>query len=394
MKHETQVKSLQRLLDLHPHGKDQAMLDEVVRIPVSKYIDDDVYQREMQTTFRDYPLVVGHASHVKEVGSYMLSDWDRIPFVVVRDKEGQLRAFLNICRHRGARIVSGKEDKLKAFVCPFHGWVYGLDGKLKGVTKPYAFPNLDFCKYNLHELPVREHHGLIWIHPTPGKDLALDAYLGELGDDLKHFDIENLVSHKKSILVRKANWKLLIKTYLEGYHVPFLHKETLSKSFRKAVLSYDLIKQHIRLIAARSNIQDAHNERPEEWNILKYASVYYVVFPNTFFIMHPDYVSLNAFYPIGPDETIWVHEMLYKEENFIGEEGKEALDKRFYFTNDVVFDTEDFKVAEDIQATLRTGGNEYHTLGLEEGLLAIFQRNIDESIACSEGTGQLHSIVR
>lgn len=381
MKHDTQIETLKTLLQLREQRRDQEMLDKVVQIPVRNYTDSAVLEREMATVFHDYPMIAGHASHVRETGSYLLSDWNRFPYVVVRDKEGTLRAFLNACRHRGARIVSGKEDRIKAFVCPFHGWVYDLDGSLRAITKPYMFPDLDYCKFGLVELPVVEHGGLIWIHPTPGATIDIASYLGPIGDDLEHFGIDKIIRFRKTSVIKKANWKLLLKTYLEGYHVPFLHRETIAKVFKKGVIAHFEHGPHIRLAAARANILDALQVDSQAWRILDYASVYYSLFPNTFFIMHPDYVSINAFYPEAPDRTIWTHEMLYREPDFPGEKGQVALAKRFEYTNDVVFDTEDFAVAEDVQVGLHYGGNEFHTLGLEEGLLVIFQHSIDKALA-------------
>jgi hypothetical protein len=104
------------------------------------------------------------------------------------------------------------------------------------------------------------------------------------------------------------------------------------------------------------------------------------LFPNTFFIMHPDYVSLNKFYPEAPDRTVWTHEMFYRTELFEGDRGQEALAKRFEYTNDVVFDHEDFAVAEDVQKGFGASGEEWHTVGLEEGLLAVFQQSVDRAI--------------
>ena len=140
MKHATQVETLRKMFKLREVDRDEDMLGRVVQVPASVYMDNAVLERELETAFRDYPLVVGASTQVREPGSYLLSPWDRLPFVVVRDKGGALRAFLNVCRHRGARLVSGNEKELKFFTCPFHGWVYGLDGELKGVTKPYNFP--------------------------------------------------------------------------------------------------------------------------------------------------------------------------------------------------------------------------------------------------------------
>lgn len=389
MQRERQIRTLRRLLDLRKQGKDQHMLDGPVRIPVSTYTARDVFDREMETAFRDFPIVAGHVDLVRAPGQYLLSDWPRLPFVVVRNEDGRLRAFLNQCRHRGAPLVSGCEDHpLRAFVCRYHGWTYGLDGELRTVPKAENFPGLDRSAHGLVELPVTEKFGLVWVHPTPRGRLDIEDYLGPFGDDLRHFGIDELRSFRRNSVIKQANWKLLIKTYLEGYHVPFLHRGTLSKAFRRGVIAYDLHDPHLRLAAARTNILDAENLDEADWRILDFASVYYSFFPNTFFIMHPDYVSVNTFYPLAPDKTVWVHDMLYQADHFGGQKGTVELEKRFDFTNDVVFDNEDFAVAEQSQQQLTFGANDFHTLGMEEGLLAVFQRNIDDVTHLTSVTSQ------
>jgi len=382
MKHEVQVEILRGLLALRETGRDQPMLGEVVRIPTMNYTEPHILEREMATVFRHAPMVAGHVSHVREPGSFLVSVWNKFPFVVVRGRDGVLRGFLNQCRHRGARLVApSTEKRLKAFVCPFHGWVYDLDGTLRSVSKDHDFPGLDRCAYGLKELPVAEHHGLVWIHPTPGATLDPAAYLGPFADDLEHFGIDQLVSFRRTKVIKNANWKLLLKTYLEGYHVPYLHRETIAQVFHKGVIAHREHGPHIRLSAARTNVQDVLQVDSAAWRILDYASVYYTLFPNTFFIMHPDYVSINQFYPEAPDRTLWTHEMLYRPSDFEGERGQAALAKRFDYTNDVVFDLEDFAVAEWVQEGMRYGANEFHTLGLEEGLLAMFQDSVDRMLA-------------
>jgi len=377
MNYETQVETLQTMFRLREVDRDQESVKRPVEVPVRVYTDPDVLKRELATAFRDYPLVVGVAAQVREPGSYLLSVWNKIPFVVVRDKEGTLRAFLNVCRHRGARLVSGKEKELKTFACPFHGWVYGLDGALKGVTKPYNFPDMDCAAYNLQALPVAEHLGLIWIHPTPGASMDPPAYLGaQMSSEIEHFKLDGLVLHRRSESTLNANWKLLLKTYLERYHVPVLHKNTIGPVFEKGVIAHFEYGPHIRIAAARTQLMDALKVDPASWRILDYASVFYTLFPNTFLINHANIVSLNSFYPEAPDRTIWTHDMLYRAADYAGEEGQAALAQRFA-NIDAVFRHEDFGIVEGVQAGLRSGANEYHTLGLEEGLLAIFQENID-----------------
>ncbi|MEL7368985.1 MAG: aromatic ring-hydroxylating dioxygenase subunit alpha, partial [Myxococcota bacterium] len=332
MRHQNQVSNLRRLLELREH-ETFVMSDQVYKIPVSRYTDAKTYDREMSTVFRDYPQLAGHACHLKEPGSFLLSDWPAFPFVVVRGNDGVLRGFLNQCRHRGARLLSQDSEKtcIKAFVCPFHNWVYELDGSLRSINRDYMFPNLDRSQYGLVELPVLERAGLVWIHPQPGASIALDDFLGPMADDIDHFGIDELVSYRKSIVVRKANWKLLIKTYLEGYHVPFLHRTTISESFKKAVIAPLEYGKHIRLCASRTNIFDVANQPEDNWRILDFASVYYSLFPQAFFILHPDYVSINMFHPLGPERTLWTHEMLYRPQDFVGENGQKALEKRFAY---------------------------------------------------------------
>ena len=110
--------------------------DTILRQPLDVYTSQDIFERELETLFSGSPLVAGHVNRVREPGSYMLSDWPRQPYFVVRGKDGVLRAFLNTCRHRGAPlIVREKDEPLRVLVCPFHGWTYGLDGALRGIPR-------------------------------------------------------------------------------------------------------------------------------------------------------------------------------------------------------------------------------------------------------------------
>ncbi|SOD62139.1 Phenylpropionate dioxygenase, large terminal subunit [Streptomyces zhaozhouensis] len=381
MKQHEQVAMLKRLLALRETRRDERMLDEVVRIPVTKYTDQGLLDRELASAFTRFPLVACHASALSEPGSYVTSDWERFPYVVVRGDDGRVRAFYNQCRHRGARLADERAGCVKNFVCPFHGWVYELDGTLRGITRAHDFPGVDTREYGLVELPAAESGGLIWVARDPGASLDIPGFLGTFHDDLVNFDVASLVQYKKTKVVKEANWKLLIKTYLEGYHVPYLHRDTLARAFKRGVIAHDEDGPHIRLSAARTNVGEVTAKPEEEWRILDHASVYYTLFPNTFFILHPDYVSINTFWPLAPDRTIWTHDMLYRDADFAGSAGQSALEKRFAFTNDTVFDQEDFAIAENVQRSLVHGGSDHHVLGLAEGLLAMFQDTIDARLA-------------
>jgi phenylpropionate dioxygenase-like ring-hydroxylating dioxygenase large terminal subunit len=387
MNHDDQVAMLKRLLALRSTHRDEKMLDDVVMMPVSKYTEQSLLDRELGSVFTRFPLIVSHVSALREPGSYVTSDWDQFPYLVMRGEDGRVRAFYNQCRHRGARLLDERAGSVRRnLVCPFHGWVYGLDGRLQGITRSNEFPGIDKCDYGLVELPATEAGGFVWVARDPGAQLDIPGFLGGFYQDMVDFDIASLVQYRKTRVVKQANWKLLIQTYLEGYHVPYLHRETLANAFKKGVIAYDKDGPHIRLSAARTNVEDTALKPEREWRILDYASIYYTLFPNTFFILHPDYVSINTFWPLAPDRTIWTHEMLYRAEDFTGSAGQSALEKRFRFTNDTVFDQEDFAIAENIQRALGHGGSDHHVLGLAEGLLAMFQDNIDARLGAPETT--------
>lgn len=172
------------------------MLGWVVPLPVQVYASPSVLDDALQSEFTNYPKVVRHASHVKELDSNLLSDWGKFPVVVVRNNASTVRAFQNICRHRGATPVSRVEERLKAFVCPFHGGSYSLDSKLKAVTRSYNFPDLDPAVCNQGERPVAEAFGLVWVHPTVTMSRDIRSYLSEITDDLKHLNIGEWVFYK------------------------------------------------------------------------------------------------------------------------------------------------------------------------------------------------------
>src|SRR5205814_8681 len=148
---------------------------------------------------------------------------------LVRDRRGAARAFLNVCRHRGAKVAHGCGNA-KAFSCPYHAWSYDLSGKLTFVPDERNFPGLEAERRGLRPLPVAEKHGMIWVIPTPAADGAtsfdIDPWLGELGPELGGYGLERYHHYETRTLVEPMNWKLVEDTFLEGYHIGFLHQKT------------------------------------------------------------------------------------------------------------------------------------------------------------------------
>lgn len=384
MKHERQVALLDKLLELRRRREDQQVYDTVLRLPLDAYTSQEIFERELETLFLGSPLVAGHMDAVREPGSYMLSDWTRRPYFVVRGEDGVLRAFLNTCRHRGSPLILRENDEpLRTLVCPYHGWTYGLDGALKAIPRSFGFPCIDKRDYGLKECSVAESTGLVWVHPTRGESFDPAQELGAFAEELAEFNLERFVSYKRVVTEKEANWKLLVQVNLEGYHVAHLHKGTMARSYRDGFLSHDAEGPHLRVLTALPNLLDAENVPEKQRKLHDFATLFYVLFPNTIVLVRPDNISINRLLPLAPDRTLCSQELLYLPDKYVGESGQKALRNRFLFS-EALLDDEDYMMAERVQANLLNGVNETHLLGLEEGLVMLFQEIVNERLAARD----------
>ena len=133
------------------------------------YVDPDHARIEQATVFDALPLLAAHGSEIAEPHAYVSRSLAGTPVLVVRQPDGSVRAFLNSCRHRGTEVVWGDgAGCARRFTCPYHGWTYGTDGRLVGITTTVGFPDLDRASHGLAELPCAERHGLVWVARRPG----------------------------------------------------------------------------------------------------------------------------------------------------------------------------------------------------------------------------------
>jgi phenylpropionate dioxygenase-like ring-hydroxylating dioxygenase large terminal subunit len=356
------------------------MADEQSTLPVSRYYADDRLAAERATLFRRYPIAVAPASELAP-GTCVRHDALGVPLLVVRDEHSIPRAFLNVCRHRGMRLVN--EDgvcRRKGLVCPYHGWTYGLDGTLRHVPHGDAFPDVDVEEHGLVAVPIAERHGLLWVLPTPGAALDLDAYLGPVGADLDAFGLGDHVLYRRIDTVRRANWKLVIDAFLEAYHIRVLHRNTIYRFFLDARAASDFVGPHVRSVAARRPAADLAGTPPATWDLREHFTFTHFVFPNSVFIFHPDYVSHITVYPVDADHVRWVHAMLIPASQAT-DDRRAHWDKTLALIEETVFQREDLFAAEGIQTGVRSGANEVVTFGRLEYVLRHFHAAIDRALA-------------
>ena len=194
-------------------------------LPYTWYTDTDVLAREQQRLVAHSWPSAGHTGQLAEPGSYFTLKAADVPLVVVRDREGEgtLRAFVNVCRHRGAEVVRG-EGRCSSLQCHYHAWTYNLDGSLRKAPRSEDDPDFDARALGLRPASVGTLGPFVFVHPDEDAP-PLDETLGPLPGYLRdgHLDVDNLVFHSRVPYSVGANWKIAIENYLECYHCAVAH---------------------------------------------------------------------------------------------------------------------------------------------------------------------------
>ena len=337
------------------------------RVPVSHYTCADRYAQERAALFDRLPQIVAHGSQIPEAGDVLAHDWMGLPLLTMRDREGRVGTFMNVCRHRGMRLVQNEGcHQLKSLICPYHTWTYGLDGQLRNIPRLESFVDVDPADFNLVALPTEERHGIIWVQPTVDQPMDLDAHLAGIGVDLDLFGFGDHRFFTQSIKRVPCNWKLIQDAFLDGYHVVRLHKNTVAPYFPDALADSDRVGRHIRSCVARNEIEETRDLAPAEFDLRRHGTYSYTMFPNSVLVMHPDYNSIMTLFPQAPDDTIFVHSMLVPRAQLCDEE-RAHYERSFELIDRGVFEAEDLHVCVQAQKGFASGANDTLLFGgLEE----------------------------
>jgi len=349
------------------------------RNPVSDYTCAKQAALETQTFFREQPLVMGLTGDLPKPGDYLTNDLAGPPVLLVRGDDGEVKAFLNVCRHRGAKVAQGCGAGKKVFTCPYHGWSYNREGALVGLPEEKLFGQVDRSEYGLRRLPVAEKHGVIWVRPTPGPEFDPDDLLGPLAPELAAYDLGRCLHWETRRLRQKMNWKLVVDTFLEAYHIKILHKATIGEIFRSLIAS-DAYGRNLRVTMARTPIGELRKQPEAEWDVMNNIIAIYVLFPNTVFIWQKDHAEVFRIYPAGNgvDEAV-MDVSLYIPEPALTDKARAHWAKNMDLVIRVV-ETEDFPIGEDMQRGFRSGAQDAITFGRNEPGLHHFHRSIREAL--------------
>ncbi len=347
-----------------------------IRLDTARYRTPERWQQEREAVFGPLPLIAARSDELDALRPWLAVDLAGHSLLLSRAPDGQIRAFLNACRHRGMPLLSTGASACKARLsCPYHGWTYDASGQLKGLPHRQAFADLDASAHALVALPCAERHGFIWVQPdpaAPARDIA--SWLGSLDEDFASFGLADHVCYATGRSQVRANWKLCIDAFLEAYHVRILHRSTVGPYFEDALACSDTVGPHHRSAVARKPLREGQLSPLREA-----VSFTHFVFPNQIFVFHPDYVSQMSILPRSEREFDWCHRMLIPAALDTAAL-RPHWDKSFHLIEDGVFQGEDLDAAERIQQGLDTGANEQLSLGQLERLIAAFHQNLDAAL--------------
>lgn len=372
--YEELVKKLVRVYD---EGPSQSL--GVSQNAVTVYTDQRRLESE-QRLLRSLPIPMAHVSQLQGPGACLVHDGLGVPILIARDRDGALHAMLNVCRHRGTRLLeeSGFCKVRKGFHCRYHGWAYDLDGALRQIPREELFPSLDKSTLHLRSLPVTERFGFVWLVATPAREYDFDAFLDPLEPDLGSLGLENHVVFRRATTTARTNWKIVMEAFLDGYHVRHLHKKTVGPYFEDHRSYSELAGPHVRAIVGRSGFYEASARNAID-DIRDVATPTYVIFPNTIFVAQPGFVSRATAYPTSLGEIHWEHDLIIPEEPRT-QKARAHWELNFELIQNGVFKGEDLWVCEQIQKGLASGANEHMTYGIEEAPVRWWHDELDRRI--------------
>jgi phenylpropionate dioxygenase-like ring-hydroxylating dioxygenase large terminal subunit len=371
-----QAELIRRVLE-HLRTDSTQMVEQEDRLPVLPYIQPERLEAERRL-FRKLPLMLAHGSQLPEPGDYLTHDATGTPLLLCRTATGEVRCFLNVCRHRGTRLVPEEQGRRKqAFVCPYHGWTYDSTGRLRSVPDEVGFPSRPTETVGLVSVPVVERLGFLWVTLEPGGP-DVDTFLAPVAGELAGLRLEQHVAYSPTRMEKKLNWKIAIEIFLEAYHLKYAHRESIYPLFFNNVGLVDKLAPHLRCVFPKRSIQELANVPEEQWELRKHANVLYQLFPNVLILLQPDHVTVSTVFPMGTDLTE------YRTYSLIPEAPTTEKATRYWEKNISILlgaVQEDMSMGESIQSGLRSGANEFVRLGRYEYGLRYFRDELDARLS-------------
>tara|TARA_B100001093_G_C26823599_1_gene1013004 strand:- start:358 stop:1599 length:1242 start_codon:yes stop_codon:yes gene_type:complete len=371
----------------------------ILKNPFSAYTCPQIAEKEYEVLFKNNPQLIGLSSDLPKKNSFFTTDYLNIPLLLTRDENNKFHAFVNACRHRGARIESDSRGVKECFTCPYHCWRYSNNGDLLSYPDKKKFGEIETKEINLHEISSEEKYGMLWVNFSKTKsEIIVDDILSGFKDEIDTWRLQDYDYADGFVIRKNCNWKLIMDTFGESYHIPRLHKHTLGHLSIDLSL-FEVDSNNSRWVFAKSaiiNFNTIINE--SNWDFFDMASVFYFLFPNIQLGFFKNFIGLFVVTPdIGSISKSTIHVSIYRpktipqdcnaivkntnikyKDYFIREETQsnpDCLDSIRYSIQEI-FEKEDCLMATRIQESAYTNFFPFQILGHNELLLQHFHNTI------------------
>lgn len=337
-----------------------------MRLPAAHHASAAHCERENRALFRARPIAVALSADLPEPGRYLALESGGLPLLLVRGRDGRVSAFANACRHRGSPLAEGAGAAPGGRLqCPFHAWTYDLEGALAAIPLgEFGYAACARESLGLRPRPCAERSGLVLVRPEGDAPFDADDWLGEVARDLDALGLAEFQFFAARESHWNANWKLLLETFLESYHVFSLHRETVHPHYFSLPMVADALGAHLRFPVARRTLADLARKPESEWRLVEHATVQWYLAPNALLSATRDYAVLWRFESRVPSRTR-VETRFYTARPVSGEAERKRFEDALALQLRVT-GAEDFPMQEKIQRGLEGGAADELVIGAQE----------------------------
>jgi phenylpropionate dioxygenase-like ring-hydroxylating dioxygenase large terminal subunit len=285
---------------------------EGMSLPGWLYFDPEFFEAEKKAFLRAAPQVVCHEGEIAEPGEWRSLDYLGESVIAIRGDDGEVRAFANVCRHRGSRLLDGSGGCARVLQCPYHAWSYARDGRLVGVPHRHEYPRLETGKLGLHPVALERWHGFLFVALDTGAPSVAEM-MAPYEEEVAPYRFEDLRPiGRLTLRPRQLNWKTIADNYSDHLHIPVGHPgltRLFGRKYRIEAQEHvdrmegELVDQespdpseraYQRLLPRVPHLPESHQRK---W-------LYYKLFPNVAFDIYPDQVDFMQFLPVSAGQTV------------------------------------------------------------------------------------------
>jgi Rieske 2Fe-2S family protein len=279
-------------------------------LPQQYFIRPEIFAAEQAKIFGRQWVLAGHQSEIAQAGDFLVATVAGESLIVLRDQRLTVRAFYNVCRHRGTRLCEAATGRLRAIQCPYHAWTYALDGRLTGAPHMDEVPDFEKSDYSLHAVHLFLWEGFIFVN-LAAKPMPAAEWFAPLAEKFAHWNLPQLRSAQRIEYDVRANWKLIFQNYSECYHCPGVHPALAKISPYDSAENdlaegpflggfMEIAKGASLTMSGKACARPVGEIRGED----HHRVFYYSIFPNMLLSMHPDYVMVHQLWPQSPERTL------------------------------------------------------------------------------------------